>query len=265
MNMLARSLLSGFAAAAVLAACSGITPGLPGSGNPGASASPTSTAATGGSPTATPTSVPAPSSSPRATPTPTPKATPTPTPRATPTATAAPTSAPTSTAGPVGCTPKINGSPVTYSATVTFYGFPDNSPPSNQIAFPADGGNPTIHNVASGSGTYCDPTTAATELSDLTKLPVGVRIYEAFIKRYFIIEDSCAGCSGIWTDLWVGGSARDNANAVINCEDSLTGGKQSIIVNPAANLPTAPPGPIFTAAPGGEYSCNGHISTNGSA
>jgi hypothetical protein len=50
---------------------------------------------------------------------------------------------------------------------VTLYGWPDNSPPGNAIAYPADEGYPTIHNVASGTGTYADPITYATDQAEL--------------------------------------------------------------------------------------------------
>src|SRR5580693_6473343 len=50
---------------------------------------------------------------------------------------------------------KISNTNVT--ATVTFYGWPDNDPPGKAIA------HPVIHQRAGGDGTYCNPTTFATE------------------------------------------------------------------------------------------------------
>jgi hypothetical protein len=50
---------------------------------------------------------------------------------------------------------------------VTLYGWPDNSPPGNAIAYPADGGYPTIHNAAGGTGTYANPVTFATDQAEL--------------------------------------------------------------------------------------------------
>ena len=41
----------------------------------------------------------------------------------------------------------------TQNYEVTLYGWPDNSPPGNGIAFPANSGSPTIHNAAGGTGT----------------------------------------------------------------------------------------------------------------
>ncbi|HTV72386.1 MAG TPA: hypothetical protein VME66_01590 [Candidatus Acidoferrales bacterium] len=250
-------------------------------------------------PTATPTAVPsqpataAPTMLPTLAPTPAPtksaKATPTPTAVPTKAPTKAPTTAPTKTptnaptAAPtatatgvaVSCTPSsVTGATKDVSATITFYGWPDNSPPSNQIEYPASS-YPTVHDVASGSGTYCDPTTFATEPADLTLVPIGTRIYVNFLQKYFVLEDGCLpsgpsfgggsnGCYGIWFDLWVGGSAKDNGNAVVNCENSLTpNGTSTVVLNPPDNLPVPAPGPIFTAAPNGEYTCNGVTSKNG--
>ena len=94
-------------------------------------------------------------------------------------------------------------------------------------------------------------------------------------ERDFVLEDGCLpsgpsfgggslGCYGIWFDTWVGGSAKDNPNAVVNCENGLTpNGLSAIVVNPPGTLPVPHPGPIFTAAPGGMYSCNGVVSKNG--
>jgi hypothetical protein len=79
---------------------------------------------------------------------------------------------------------------------VTLYGWPDNSPPGNAIAYPADQGYPTIHNVASGVGTYSDPVTYAT---DQDELPIGTIVYDPHLHRYFIMEDDCTECDEDWT------------------------------------------------------------------
>ena len=47
--------------------------------------------------------------------------------------------------------------PTKVQATITFYGWPDNAPPGNKIA------HPILHKHAGGDGTYCNPTTFATE------------------------------------------------------------------------------------------------------
>lgn len=155
------------------------------------------------------------------------------------------------------------GAPATVTATITFYGWPDNTPPGNSIA------HPVIHQVASGDGTYCNPTTFATERSNDLKIPYGTKIYVPFLKHYFVREDDCApsgppigsgnnGCYKLWFDLWVGGNGASNTNAVVNCENSTTpSGKVPVIVNPSAGLPVALPGPIYRNRPAPAGTCYG--------
>ncbi|MBV8117340.1 MAG: hypothetical protein JO192_12625 [Candidatus Eremiobacteraeota bacterium] len=143
-----------------------------------------------------------------------------------------------------------NGTPYTTSATVTFYGWPDNSPPGAAIA------HPVIHSVAGGDGSYCNPTTFATEptSSENKKFPYGTRLYVPLVQKYFIREDDCTtsgpqglGCSGTWFDLWIGGDANSNSNDVINCENSITpNGKVNVIVHPDSSEPVAWTGPIWS-------------------
>ncbi len=129
---------------------------------------------------------------------------------------------------------------------VTMYGWPDNSPPGNDIAYPENGGYPTIHNVASGVGTYANPITYAT---DKAELPIGTIVYYPYLHRYFIMEDDCTECDEDWTghgpdggpnlyhiDLWINGQ-NGNSNDVINCEDDLTQNSEPVIVNPPSNEP----------------------------
>lgn len=129
---------------------------------------------------------------------------------------------------------------------VTLYGWPDNSPPGDAIAYPENGGNPTIHNVASGVGTYANPITYATDKSELA---VGTIVYYPYLHRYFIMEDDCTECDEDWTgqgpdggpglyhiDLWIGGQG-GNSNDVINCEDNLTQNSEQVIVNPPSTEP----------------------------
>jgi hypothetical protein len=84
----------------------------------------------------------------------------------------------------------------THSFYVTLYGWPDNSPPGAAIAYPKNGGYPTLHNTAGGSGTYSNPVTYATDKSEL---PVGTKVYYSYLKRYFIMEDDCTECDQDWT------------------------------------------------------------------
>jgi len=78
---------------------------------------------------------------------------------------------------------------------VTFYGWADNSPPGNAIAYPANGGQPTIHNAAGGTGTYADPITFATAPTEFSP---GTRLYVPFIEKYVVMEDSCGQCTTDW-------------------------------------------------------------------
>ena len=133
----------------------------------------------------------------------------------------------------------------TQNFLVTLYGWPDNSPPGNAIAYPANGGYNTIHNVASGTGTYSDPITFAT---DQAELPIGTIVYYPYLHRYFIMEDDCVECDEDWTgqgpdggpglyhiDLWIDGENAQSSNDVINCEDNLTQNSEQVIVNPPSD------------------------------
>jgi len=130
---------------------------------------------------------------------------------------------------------------------VTLYGWPDNSPPGNAIAYPANEGYTTIHNAAGGLGTYANPITYAT---DQAELPIGTIVYYPYLHRYFIMEDDCTECDEDWTgsgpdggpnlyhiDLWIGGQNARSDPDVINCEDNLTQNSESVIVNPPSTEP----------------------------
>eukprot|EP01089_Gocevia_fonbrunei_P012568 TRINITY_DN3011_c0_g1_i1.p1 TRINITY_DN3011_c0_g1~~TRINITY_DN3011_c0_g1_i1.p1 ORF type:complete len:148 (-),score=27.13 TRINITY_DN3011_c0_g1_i1:32-475(-) len=124
---------------------------------------------------------------------------------------------------------------------VTSYGYDDNSPPSAQIAYPKNAGYPTIHNEATeGTGTYNNPSTFAT---DPNEIAIGTIIYVTFLKKYYIMEDSCGQCEIDWrsgkrhVDLWIGPDTVSDQNALNNCEDAVTQNSQQVIVNPASDLP----------------------------
>jgi hypothetical protein len=151
---------------------------------------------------------------------------------------------------------------------VTLYGWPDNSPPGNDIAYPASDGNPTIHDAAGGTGTYADPITYAT---DKAELPIGTKVYYPYLHRYFIMEDDCVECDQDWTgqgpdggpnlyhiDLWIGGEG-GNSSDVINCEDNLTQNSASVIVNPPSDEPVDTT-PLFDSS---DNSCYDPSSFNG--
>ena len=157
----------------------------------------------------------------------------------------------------------IKQDPATVKATITFYGWPDNSPPGNQIA------HPIIHKHAGGDGTYCNPTTFATERANNKTIPYGIKIYVPFIKQYFVREDLCAasgpttgsgsnGCKKLWFDLWIGGNAHSKAHAVVACERKLTPHPPvTVILYPNAGEPVAHAGPIYRNAPPPNGRCDG--------
>lgn len=165
-------------------------------------------------------------------------------------------------------------------AYLTAYGYPDNTPPSADIAFPAaatttfPGATGTgIHTAASGTGTYADPVTAAGYTS---MLPAGSEFYVPADQKYYIVEDSCTECRSDITgsgansdgtlgvgqdggpglvhfDRWVGGEGEDFAD-VVACEDQVTGANQfggplmtPIILNPPVDEPVDA-NPFYDAA-----------------
>jgi hypothetical protein len=153
--------------------------------------------------------------------------------------------------------------PQRVAATITFYGWPDNTPPGKAIA------HPIVHRFAAGSGTYCDPTTFATEKANNAAIPYGTKIYVPFLQQYFVREDDCApsgppvghghnGCYKLWFDLWIGGNGSSNTNAVVNCEDALTpNGKVTVVVDPKDGMPVKLPGPVYRNKPAPAGTCFG--------
>jgi 3D (Asp-Asp-Asp) domain-containing protein len=114
------------------------------------------------------------------------------------------------------------------SGPITFYAARDNDPPgSRAIAYPG-----ILHDQAGGSGTFADPLTFATAVGVFKP---GTRIYVPDVQLYFILEDTCASCSGHQIDLWAG-PATDSG--VVACEESLTrGGARPYEVNPPPGRP----------------------------
>ncbi|MFC0431253.1 hypothetical protein [Kutzneria buriramensis] len=125
------------------------------------------------------------------------------------------------------------------SGPITFYGAADNDPPgSRQIAFPN-----VMHGQAGGTGTFADPITFAAQQG---RFAPGTKIYVPDVQRYFILEDTCADCSGPHIDLWTG-AATDRG--IVRCENSLTrNGSRPYQLNPPAGLPVSP----------GDLYSNGH-------
>jgi len=136
----------------------------------------------------------------------------------------------------------------TEPARLTFYGRPDNDPAhSAAIAFPGCKGRPTAcHDRAGGAGTWANPLTAAAPEGSIT---TGARIYLAYLHKYVIIEDTCAGCTGRWLDIWVDGAGAPD-NRVNDCEFAATpAAKVSATFNPPSTL-AVDTTPIFNPTTG---------------
>jgi 3D (Asp-Asp-Asp) domain-containing protein len=140
------------------------------------------------------------------------------------------------------------GAPQTIDHLVTFYGWPDNSPPGNGIAYPK------LHKEASSTRTYADPITFA---SDPNEWPPGTILYLPYLERYVIMEDSCADCMTDWKngkrhiDVWLDSDGRLDSQ-VLACENALTRNKTAVEVMPPADRPVNAT-PLFDQAAG---TCN---------
>jgi hypothetical protein len=126
------------------------------------------------------------------------------------------------------------------SVELSLYGWPDNTPPSDQIAFPQ------IHQVAGGIGTYDDPVTFAT---DSGEEPPGTIIYIPAYLKYAIMEDACADCSNAWSSnmtywfkFWLASNGRSDPQAVFQCERAWARSMTTVEVNP-------PPGRTVDTTP----------------
>jgi Putative Ig domain len=154
-------------------------------------------------------------------------------------------------------TPPAAGAQTTnVKAFMTLYGWADNSPPGPGIAHTT-----CLHRSAGGTGTYANPITFATDVSELGWCTI---IYVPYMKRYFIHEDECSQCDRDWTtqhlyrfDMWAGGNAQSleqpEHKALLQCESTWTRADSiddpdnpTVMVNPPDNLPVTP-APIFTA------------------
>ncbi|HEX8094474.1 carbohydrate-binding domain-containing protein [Jatrophihabitans sp.] len=100
-----------------------------------------------------------------------------------------------------------------------------------------------IHTEAGGTGTYADPITLAVGVVGTTlDVPAGTRFHVPALRKYFMVEDSCAAChsgtrpagTSIWVDAWVDGRTSTNAQADA-CMNSITG-VHDIYQNPVSNL-----------------------------
>lgn len=115
---------------------------------------------------------------------------------------------------------------------VTFYGYPDNSPPGPGTAHDCGGRN----YIAGGTGTYDDPLTMATAPGEFNVCEI---IYLPLLTKYVRYEDDCAQCTTDYgngqnhIDIWTGSPTVNGGQDQIDCEDNLTfGGQYSIVRDP---------------------------------
>jgi hypothetical protein len=106
-----------------------------------------------------------------------------------------------------------------FSAYLTGYTYWDNTPPGSSLI-----SNPVVHKAAGGTGTFSDPITVAVGHSfatgkDVLDYPAGTKFYLPYLRKYFIVEDTCGdgahpengpchtGYQGHpWLDLWLDGA-----------------------------------------------------------
>jgi hypothetical protein len=115
---------------------------------------------------------------------------------------------------------------------MTFYGYPDNSPPGPAVALNCGGRN----GVAGGTGTYDDPLTMAAEAG---RFPDCTVVYSAYLQKYLRLEDTCAACTGDWVDVWTGSTTENGGSALSKCQSSLTGNDKkdhTLLQTPPNNL-----------------------------
>jgi hypothetical protein len=135
------------------------------------------------------------------------------------------------------------GAPKQLTIWLTGYSWQDNTPPGSSKV-----GEPVLHQVAGGTGTFADPITVATpgHAGDQAWEP-GTKFYLPTMQRYVVVEDSGAAKEPEGTDthldMWIGG--RDGTKAATDaCENQFTG-KVPAQVNPPDGLPVMA-GEIFS-------------------
>ncbi len=142
--------------------------------------------------------------------------------------------------------PPPAGTEQAIQAWTTGYTYYDNDPPGSAII-----SNPMIHKVASGVGTYADPITLAVGYTSKgPDIAPGTRYYIPNVRRYFIVEDTCAAChaghqGALWIDMWIDGS-KVSQSAADQCANALTR-VNAIILNPKSTYPVIA-GPLSAAA-----------------
>ncbi|CAM6083359.1 unnamed protein product [Calypogeia fissa] len=124
---------------------------------------------------------------------------------------------------------------VVSNVEITFYGYPDNSPPGPDIAYDCGRGT-----SASGTGTYADPLTMATATGEYTTCEI---VYLPYLEKYLMYEDECEQCVTDWSsgivhiDVWTGSSTVNGGQTQIDCENSLTpDSNQGVLRQPGPDL-----------------------------
>lgn len=121
---------------------------------------------------------------------------------------------------------------------VTYFGYPDNSPPGPGISFSC--GRRGL--IAGGNGTYGDPVTfSAAAGGDFQDCEI---IYLPYVQKYARYEKDCDQCKTDWDKnqkthiaLWLGSNSINGGDALINCEKNLaTDGLQTIVRHPGSHL-----------------------------
>ncbi|KAI9889686.1 MAG: hypothetical protein M1814_005087 [Vezdaea aestivalis] len=122
------------------------------------------------------------------------------------------------------------------TAILTFYGFPNNSPPGAAIAFKCSSRGYT----AGGIGTYDDPLTMSTAAGAFTKCEI---VYIPYMRKYVRYEDECPQCSSDWKkgkthiSVWTGSHQVTGGQEQLDCEDSLTPDyAPTVVQNPPSEL-----------------------------
>jgi 3D (Asp-Asp-Asp) domain-containing protein len=131
---------------------------------------------------------------------------------------------------------------------LTFYGWPDNDPPGNAIAYPGLGSS--SHQGAGGTGTYDDPITVAVVTQSNNGLwSPGTKMYLPSLKKYLIVEDECASCAQAQIDVWMNSDGNHN-DEVLACQDSLTPAEDvEVEIDPPTGRPVRTE-PLFDIARG---------------
>ncbi|OGG01419.1 hypothetical protein A2Z33_02680 [Candidatus Gottesmanbacteria bacterium RBG_16_52_11] len=129
---------------------------------------------------------------------------------------------------------------------ITYYGWPDNSPPGDAIAYPKHRYPDAVHETAGGSGTFTDPVTFAAVTGSVD---IGTVYYLPYIAKYVVMEDICSNCRQYnHIDIWMN-SGPEFAGEVETCQRKWTRQQEKVITDPPPGLPVNH-APIFSRETG---------------